>query len=105
MFNFFLFFSVFEKINNLEIDREGLRDRHVDRDRQVGDLCSRASHLCCLFQYVVVCVYCMAVLKSCSVCSPEKGSKLDNGELKLLEERYEANIAELRGRFTKTRVK
>ena len=30
------FFSVFKTINNLEIDREGLRDRHVDRDRQVG---------------------------------------------------------------------
>src|SRR4029434_10961776 len=39
---FFFFFSVFKKIIILEIDREGLRDRHVDRDRRVGDLCHRA---------------------------------------------------------------
>ena len=40
----FFFFSVFKKIIILEIDREGLRDRHVDRDRQVGDLCFRVSN-------------------------------------------------------------
>ena len=42
--------------------------------------------MCLLYGYV---------LKSCSVCSPEKESKLDNGELQLLEERYVANISEL----------
>ena len=58
MFNFFFLFSVFKKNYNLEIDREGLQDRHVDRDRQVGDLCIRVSGSClfvCFYQKFTQC--------------------------------------------------